>query len=146
MKPLNKIFNGKKLRAVYDSNKKIYLVSVIDVICAITNSSYDVSRNYWKQLKHRLKKCNHSLTRKTRQIKLIAKDGLYRNTDVMDFKEITKLIQAMPYKTSQTAKNWLCGIANKSRKIAKDLKSCVNSIWLPKQHCFVVCTSVRKIF
>ena len=137
MKQLNKLWHGKKLRAVYDGDKKIWLVSVIDVISAITNSPYDNARNYWKQLKLRLKNRNHSLTRKTRQLKMIAKDGLYRYTDVMDFREIIKLIQAMPYKTAEKAKNWLGDIICSNKKISKSIEACVKEVLIPKKYHFI---------
>lgn len=146
MKPTIKQFNGKKLRAVYNKDKKTWLVSVIDLISAITNADYDTSRNYWKQLKYRLKSTNHPITKKTRQIKLIAKDGLYRNTDVMDYKEIARLIQCLPYKTAAAAKNWIANIACRSTKLAKDLTVCLNRIMLPKKYCFITHTSIKKIF
>ena len=146
MKQLNKLFNGKKLRAVYDKDKKIYLVSVVDVIAAITNSPHDTARNYWKQLKLRLKNRNHTLIRKTRQVKLLAKDGLYRFTDVMDYKEIIKLIQALPYKVSIKVKNWVGGIACKSNKIKRGIASCIKEVPIPKKYCFVMHTSFKKIF
>jgi len=142
----NKLFNGKKLRAVYDKSRKLWLVSAIDVISAITNSNYDTARNYWKQFKLRLKKRNHSLARKTRQIKLLAKDGLYRYTDVIDYREIVKIIQALPYKTAVTLKNWIGGIACKANKIKKDLEYCVKQVSLPKEHWFVRHTSFKRIF
>lgn len=144
MKQLNKLFNGKKLRAVYDRTNKIWLVSVIDVISAITNNDYDTSRNYWKQLKLRLKNRNHTLIRKTRQIKLMAKDGLYRCTDVMDYKEIVKLIQALPYKTAMVVKNWVGGIACQSKKIQGVLAKCVKEVMLPGEHHFVKHTHFKK--
>lgn len=146
MKQINKLFNGKKLRAVYNKDQKNWLVSIIDVISAITNSNYDTSRNYWKQLKLRLKKRNHTLTQKSRQIKLLAKDGLYRNTDVMDYKEIVKLIQALPYKTAVAVKNWIGGIACSSAKVERDLVKCIEKILLPKEHRFIKYISVKKIF
>ena len=122
MKLSNKLFNGKKLRAVYDKNKKIWLVSVIDIISAITGSSYDTARNHWKQLKFRLRAREHALVRTIKQVKFIAKDGLYRYTDVMDYKEIIKLIQALPYKMTETAKNIIGGIACSGSKIRNILK------------------------
>jgi len=146
MNQSKRLFNGKKLRAVYDNQRKIWLVSTVDVIAAITNSDYDTARNYWKQFKLRLKKRNHSLTRKTRQIKLLAKDGLYRYTDVIDYREIVKIIQALPYKTAVALKNWIGGIACKTTKIKKDLEYCVNQVFLPEEYWFIKHTSFKRIF
>lgn len=144
MKQSTKIFNGKKLRAVYDVNKKVWLVSVIDVISAITNSTYDNSRNYWKQLKFRLRLRGHRLIRKTRQIKLVAKDGLHRYTDVMDYREIVMLIQALPYKAAASAKNWIGGVASKGTKIKNDLKECIKEVLLPADYRFIKHTIITE--
>ena len=137
MNQLNKLWQGKKLRAVYDKDRKIWLVSVIDVISAIANSPYDNARNYWKQLKMRLKIRNHSLIHKTRQLKMLAKDGLYRYTDVMDYREIVKLIQAMPYKTAEKVKNWLGDIAGLNKMIRKGIESSLTEVSIPKKHHFI---------
>ena len=142
--PTTKLFNGKKLRAVYDNSKKTWLVSVIDVISAIASSTYDTARNYWKQLKLRLRNLNHPLIRKTRQIKLVAKDGLHRFTDVMDYKEIVKLIQALPYKVAQRAKNWIGGLACVGKKVNKILANNVTNQILPKEYHFIRHTKYRQ--
>ena len=137
MTQLNKLWQGKKLRAVYDKDKKMWLVSVIDVIAATTNSSYDNARNYWKQLKFRLRNRNHSLTHKTRQLKLPAKDGLYRYTDVMDYREIIKLIQAMPYRAAEKVKNWLGDIICLNKKISKSIEGCLKEVPVPEKYHFI---------
>ena len=137
MNQLNKLWKGKKLRAVYDRDRKIWLVSAIDVIAAINSSSYDNARNYWKQLKLRLKTRNHSLVRKTSQIKLPAKDGLYRYTDVIDYREIVKLIQAMPYKTAKKVRDWLGEVICSNKKVSKSIEGCIKEVPVPKKYHFV---------
>ena len=141
-----KLFNGKKLRAVYDKNKKVHLISVVDVISAITNKSYDTARNHWKQIKFRLKDRNHPLLKKINQMKFKAKDGLYRYTDVMDYKDIVKLIQALPYKVAEKIKNLIGGIACSGNKIANILARCIIKEIVPQEHHFIkqiVCTHFK---
>ena len=48
---VNKIFEGKKIRSVWDSDKEEYYFSVIDVIGALTNNGYQKSRNYLEMVK-----------------------------------------------------------------------------------------------
>ena len=67
----------------------------------------------------------------------MAKDGLYRYTDVMDYKEIIKLIQALPYKAAEKIKNQITGIACSSNKMAKILKCCVIKQFVPKEYHFI---------
>ena len=41
-----KLFQGKKIRSVLDSEKEGYYFSVIDVIRTLINDNYDKTRNY----------------------------------------------------------------------------------------------------
>ena len=47
------IFEGKRIRRVWDEKSQDWLFSVVDVIGALTESADP--RNYWKVLKSRLK-------------------------------------------------------------------------------------------
>ena len=51
---INKIFNNTEIRAVWNKEEEKYYVSVVDVAGVVADS--DNPRNYWKVLKHRLKK------------------------------------------------------------------------------------------
>ena len=73
-----KLFKGKKVRAVWDKTNKKWWISVIDICSILCGSSYDTSRNYWKQLKHRLLLKNSRLIKTVHQLKLTAKDGKLR--------------------------------------------------------------------
>lgn len=59
-----------------------WLFSVVDIISAINDSSYEKARNYWKYLKAKFKKEKNQLVSVTNQLKLIASDGKRYNTDV----------------------------------------------------------------
>ena len=50
---VNKLFNDKTIRTVWDKEQEKYYISVTDIVGAITES--ENPRNYWKVLKHRLK-------------------------------------------------------------------------------------------
>ena len=51
---INKLFYNKTVRTVWDKEEEKYYVSVVDVVGVVSES--DNPRNYWKVLKHRLKK------------------------------------------------------------------------------------------
>ena len=91
MNQANKLFNNKKLRAVWDKDRKTWWVSVIDVIAALRNTDYDTARNYWKQQKYRTGEKINKLV--SQQLKFTAKDGKQRYTDVMRYKDIILLIK-----------------------------------------------------
>ena len=102
MAQANKLFNGKKLRAVWDKDRKTWWLSVIDIIAALRDTDYDTARNYWKQQKFRMGKNLKEVI--SSQIKLIGKDGKRRFTDVMRYKDIVLLIQKLPSNTAAGVK------------------------------------------
>ena len=57
-----KVFEEKKVRTVWDSDKEEWYFSIVDVVAVLTDSPNP--RNYWKVLKHRLvKEGNESVTK-----------------------------------------------------------------------------------
>ena len=51
---INKIFHDKTIRTIWDKEDEKYYISVVDIVSVITESTNP--KNYWKVLKHRLKK------------------------------------------------------------------------------------------
>ena len=71
-----KLFENKKIRVVWDEDKEDYYFSVVDVISILTTSeNYQVSRNYWKVLKSRLKAEGSELVTNCNRLKFTAQDG-----------------------------------------------------------------------
>ena len=81
---INKMFNDKTIRTVWNKDEENYYISVIDIVNALMGNDYQDSRNYWKLLKHRLKKEGNETVTNCNQLKLKAQDGKYRSTDVVD--------------------------------------------------------------
>ena len=80
---INKLYNDKTIRTVWDKNEEKYYVSVVDVVGAAADSNEP--RKYWNWLKNKLQKEEKFETSSiTRQLKLKASDGKYRLTDVVD--------------------------------------------------------------
>ena len=50
---INKMFNDKTIRAVWNKDEEKYYISVIDIVNALMENDYQDSRNYWKVLKNR---------------------------------------------------------------------------------------------
>ena len=116
-----KLFRGKKVRVVWDQTHRKHWVSVVDICSVLCGSDYDTARNYWKQLKHRLISNDCPLLRTVHQIRLLAKDGKLRYTDVMDYKKIMQLIQLLPYNAARAFKAWLGGLAAKHFNLVSQL-------------------------
>ena len=89
-----KLFEEKKVRAVYDDVEEKWYFSVVDVVAVLTDSPNP--RNYWKVLKHRLVKEGNETVTNCNQLKLQAEDGKMRKTDVADTEQLFRIIQSIP--------------------------------------------------
>ena len=102
------LFEGKRVRIVWDAEQEKYYFSVVDIVQVLTDSiDYQTARKYWKVLKGRLiKEGNESVTN-CYQLKLLASDGKKYKTDVADLQGIFRLIQSIPSKKAEPVKQWL---------------------------------------
>ncbi len=102
-----KLFENQKIRVEWDSVKEKWLFSIVDVISVLTDNDFQVARNYWKVLKHRLKEEGNETVTNCNQLKLLAPDGKMRLTDVADTEQLLRLIQSIPSKKAEPFKMWL---------------------------------------
>ena len=100
------IFEGKKIRSVWDNEKEEWYFSVVDVVGALTDSVN--ARDYWYKMKKRMTNEEKSeLSTICRQLKLKAPDGKMRLTDVADIQGIFRIIQSIPSPKAEPFKTWL---------------------------------------
>ena len=104
-----KLFEEKKVRAVYDDAEEKWYFSVVDVVAVLTDSPNP--RNYWKVLKHRLKNDGNETVTNCNQLKLQAEDGKMRKTDVADTEQLFRLIQSIPSPKAEPFKQWMAQVA-----------------------------------
>ncbi len=90
LETISNLFEGKKIRSIWDSEQEEYYFSVVDVIAALTNAN--IPRNYWSDLKRRLIEEGSELHEKIVQLKMKAQDGKMRETDTLDTTGIFRLI------------------------------------------------------
>ncbi len=102
---LTKTFEKEKVRTVWDKDEEKYYISVVDIVYILTES--ENSRNYWKVLKHRLKKEGNETVTNCNQLKLKASDGKMRLTDVVDIEGMFRIIESIPSKKAEPIKLWL---------------------------------------
>ena len=107
---INKIFNNKTIRTVWDKEDEKYYISVVDIVGALSES--ENPRNYWKVLKHRLKKEGNESVTNCNQLKLKSSDGKYYNTDVVDVEGMFRIIQSIPSKNVESIKGWLAKLGS----------------------------------
>lgn len=107
---INKIFNNETIRTVWDKEDEKYYISVVDIVGVLSES--DNPRNYWKVLKHRLKKEGNELVTNCNQLKLKSSDGKYYNTDVVDIEGMFRIIESIPSKNAESIKGWLAKLGS----------------------------------
>mgnify|MGYP002508144040 FL=1 len=102
------LFEGKRVRIVWDADQEKYYFSVVDIVQVLTDSAdYQTARKYWKVLKGRLKKEGNESVTNCYQLKLPSSDGKKYKTDMADLQGIFRLIQSVPSKKAEPIKQWL---------------------------------------
>lgn len=104
-----KIFDNKKVRALWDSEKEKWYISIVDVVTVLTGSIDPAA--YWRKLKQRLKEEGNETVTIRHGLKMLAPDGKMRLTDVADTELIFRLIQSIPSPKAEPFKLWLAQIA-----------------------------------
>ena len=107
---ITNLFEGKEIRSVWDSEKEDYYFSVVDIIEVLTDSS--IPKRYWADLKRKLVEEGSQLYENIVQLKLIASDGKFRMTDVLDTKNILRLIESIPSPKAEPFKLWLANLGS----------------------------------
>lgn len=97
-----KLFNDKQIRTVWDNDMEDYYFSIVDVIEVLTESTKH--HDYWYRLKKREKENGVNLSTNCRRLKLPAKDGKMRLTDVANTKQLLRIIQSVPYPKAEPFK------------------------------------------
>ena len=64
------LFEEKKVRTVWDDEQEKWYFSIVDAVAVLTDSPDP--RNYWKVLKHRLKKEGNESVTNCNQLKLVS--------------------------------------------------------------------------
>jgi hypothetical protein len=105
------VFEGFKIRRVYDEASETWFFSVVDVIAAlIQQPDYQAARKYWNKLKERLKKEGSQSVTNCHQLKLPAADGKSYITDVANPETLLRLIQSVPSPKAEPIKLWLAKV------------------------------------
>ena len=115
-----KIFEERKVRTLWDSDKEEWYFSIVDVIAVLTDSPNP--RKYWSVLKNRLKKEGSELTTNCSQLKMLSSDGKYYKTDVATTEQLFRLIQSFPSPKAEPFKLWMAQVAKERLDEMQDLE------------------------
>lgn len=104
-----RLFEERKVRAIWDDEQEEWYFSIVDVIQILTDSAD--GRKYWNKLKQRLKEEGSELVTNCHQLKLRATDGKMRLTDVANTEQLFRLIQSVPSPKAEPFKLWIAQVA-----------------------------------
>lgn len=104
-----KVFEDKKVRTVWDSDKEEWYFSIVDVIAILTESKNPTT--YWRVLKKRLMDEGNETVTNCNALKMPAPDGKMRYTDVTDTEQLFRLIQSIPSPKAEPFKLWMAQVA-----------------------------------
>lgn len=106
-----KLFEGRRIRHIYDEEKETYYFSVVDVVTILIEKDYQSARKYWNKLAQRLRdEGSEQTVTNCHQLKLESSDGKKYKTDVADIKTIFRIIQSIPSKKAEPIKQWLAKV------------------------------------
>lgn len=107
------LFEERKVRSTWDSDREEWFFSVVDVVAVLTDSAdYQAARNYWKVLKGRLIKEGNETVTNCHQLKMRAYDGKMRLTDVATVEQMFRIIQSIPSPKAEPFKLWMASVAS----------------------------------
>lgn len=105
-----KLFEGNRIRSIWNNEKEEWYFSIIDVVNVLTDRKN--SRRYWSDLKRKMKEEEgvDQLYENIVQLKLKAPDGKMRETDVADMQGLFRIIQSIPSPKAEPFKMWLAEV------------------------------------
>lgn len=108
------LFEEHRVRTVWDDQQEKWYFSMVDVCAVLTDQpDYNLAKNYWKVLKHRLIKEGSELVTKCNQLKMVSpKDGKKYLTDVADTEQLFRIIQSIPSPKAEPFKVWMAQVTS----------------------------------
>ncbi|MBU1323285.1 hypothetical protein KKE48_05595 [Patescibacteria group bacterium] len=121
------IFEGQKIRRLWDEEKELWYFSVIDIVAILTaQTNYNRAKTYWTTLKNRLKNEGSEVVTNCDRLKMLAQDGKMRATDVANVETLLRLIQSIPSKKAEPIKLWLAKVGYERIQETADPEKSIN--------------------
>ena len=105
-----KLFQNQEVRLKWDDEIEEYYFSVVDVVGILSESKNP--NNYWRTLKSRLNDEGVQSVTICNKLKMLAKDGKMRKTDVATAKQLFRIIQSIPSPNAEPFKQWLAQVGS----------------------------------
>ena len=104
-----KIFEEKKVRAFWHSDKEEWYFSVVDVVAVLTDSANPT--DYLKKMRKRDSELASFLGRNCPQIVMVSESGLGSKSVAADTKALFRIIQSIPSPKAEPFKLWMAEVA-----------------------------------
>lgn len=115
-----RFYKDKEVRVIWDEENSKWWFSVIDIVWILSESKD--SRKYWNKLAERLRSEWSEVVTNCHRLKMMAPDGKFRLTDVMDWDWIILLAKNFPNNKAKDFLDWFLysenSIDGQSRKKA----------------------------
>jgi hypothetical protein len=108
-------FSHRIRRMVVDG---VLYFSVIDIMAEFSDTVAD-AKYYWRDTKRRLEQDGFQLGEKISQLKLPARDGKMRLTDVADTETCLRILQSVPSPKVEPIREWMARLADERITAAK---------------------------
>lgn len=99
------LFEGKKVRIVWDEEQEKYYFSVVDIVQVLTDSINPT--DYLKKVRKRDPELGTFLGTNCPQVEMLTFTGKKRTTLAADLQGIFRIIQSIPSKKAEPVKQWL---------------------------------------
>ena len=99
------LFEGKKVRIVWDEEQEKYYFSVVDIVQVLTDSTD--TKQYIKRMRSRDEELNSKWGTICTPVEMRAFDGKRRKVQAADLQGIFRIIQSIPSKKAEPVKQWL---------------------------------------
>ena len=99
------LFEGKRVRIVWDAEQEKYYFSVVDIVQVLTDSTD--AKQYIKKMRARDPELDSKWGTICTPVEMRAVDGKRRKVQAADLQGIFRLIQSIPSKKAEPVKQWL---------------------------------------
>ena len=99
------LFEGKRVRIVWDAEQEKYYFSIVDIVQVLTDSAD--AKQYIKKMRARDPELDSKWGTICTPVEMRAFDGKRRKVQAADLQSIFRLIQSIPSKKAEPVKQWL---------------------------------------
>lgn len=105
------LFEQRKVRTIWDSDKEKWYFSIVDIVGVLTDSSNPT--DYFKKMRKRDAELNTYVGTNCPQVLMTANSGKRRKTLAADTEQLFRIIQSIPSPKAEPFKQWMAQVAAK---------------------------------